>query len=504
MDNISTDIKTLNKEVSVNNSKLEHSVNKMQTEKFIGYLAANRALLNKSLQISLDLLCLKLKAVASLEKEESPVSNAEALLRLALTLIERDANLQDKVAQDLSSAKHLICAKDAKEELLKRLKALPFALTYHSASGQALLRFFCELLLNLTNVKLLGAGLERDLSAQLFTIPQDNLGIKAKIALERLLQATLTFIESNQADFKENKGPSKRQAQLQKISPSFERTTAQVMTHYLRRALEEFPQGSNYLDSLRQPQSAQNRQYEDELSEKTAQRIHAIIAKAASIAKAGKLMGSTENTPTEVEAVAAPVHHLAQTLNDSPQELTTDASKLSLKELAARAARLQEQFRKERQQMAASGKLPDPAIMPTPPKAPVRPQATENTATPIPREIKSTGDPRQDQVLRALSALASRSKVVAASMERPYDPKDNNQSYIPTDDPCEDKEDKSLNLSSGIKVSYSASQNQSFGLVDSIPGMTIPTSDLKVETIADLSQLKSFAKSKNSDEIKSD
>lgn len=426
MENLTTDIHN-HADISVNLNTTDNknfSLNFSETEKFIDYLLTNKSLLPPSLQQSL------LGLIAQLQKllvnKDSDKDNTFSLKRLCLTLIERDPNLQDRVAQDLSSSKKLICTKDAKEELLKRLQNLSPSFSENTKSLASLLRFLCEILLNLTNKKLLGAGLEHDLISANIAIPRYNLGIKHQICAERILQASLAYICLNQQDYlldlakktKEiNKVPKKR--------IDSQRTTAQIMTHYLRRALEEFPEGTNYLDTLKYNKKDEEvKRYQDDLSEQTAKRIHDIIAKAANIAKAGNLIENKDPTiASSFEARATERHHLAKTLNDKKDDLKSDASQLSLKELAARASRLQEQFRKERQRLASEGKLPDPAKMPQPPKAPVKSIAKNQEEREIlPREIESTGDPKQDQILRSLSSLASRSQVVAASIKAQQNP----------------------------------------------------------------------------------
>lgn len=343
-----------------------------------------------------------------------------------MTLIERDPNLQDRVAQDLSSSKKLICTKDAKEELLKRLQNLSPSFSENTKSLASLLRFLCEILLNLTNKKLLGAGLEHDLISANIAIPRYNLGIKHQICAERILQASLAYICLNQQDYLLDLAKNTKEIdKVPKKRLDSQRTTAQIMTHYLRRALEEFPEGTNYLDTLKYNKKDEEvKRYQDDLSEQTAKRIHDIIAKAANIAKAGNLIENKDPTiASSFEARATKRHHLAKTLNDKKDDLKSDASQLSLKELAARASRLQDQFRKERQRLASEGKLPDPAKMPQPPKAPVKSIAKNQEEREIlPREIESTGDPKQDQILRSLSSLASRSQVVAASIKAQQNP----------------------------------------------------------------------------------
>lgn len=412
-------------DISVNSDTADtkdFSLNFSETEKFIDYLLTNKTLLPSALQHSLLVLTAQLQKL--LNKKTSPKENTLTLKRLCLTLIERDPVLQDRVAQDLSSSQKLICTKDAKLELANKFKSLCSGINENTQAFASLLRFLCEILLNLTNRKLLGAGLEHDLLSANIAVPNSNLSIRHQIYTERMLQALLSYISLNQQDYLLNASVlNKETSKTPKRRLNSQRTTAQIMTHYLKRALEEFPQGSNYLDSFKHRQSPEVQKYQDELSEQTAKRIHDIIAKAANIAKAGNLIGKAQNEQPDFEAFASKRHHLAQTLKDNNENLSSDASKLSLKELAARAARLQEQFRKERQRLAAEGKLPDPAQMPklapSLSKEAVKEQKNEHTG--LISESKSTGDPKKDQILRSLSSLASRSQIVAASIKAQKD-----------------------------------------------------------------------------------
>lgn len=412
-------------DISVNSNIADNknfSLNFSETEKFIDYLLTNKAFLPLALQPALSALAAQLQNL--LDKKDCPKENTLSLKRLCLTLLERDPVLQDRVAQDLSSSQRLICTKDAQHELANKFQNLCTGMQENTQAFAALLRFLCEILLSLTNKKLLGAGLEHDLLSADIAVPNSNLSIRHQIYAERMLQALLAYISLNQQNCLLKASASNKEiSKTPKRRLNSQRTTAQIMTHYLKRALEEFPQGSSYLDSFKHKQTAEDQKYRDDLSAQTAKRIHDIIAKAADIAKAGSLMGKASNETLAFEANASKRHHLAQTLNDNKESLNSDASQLSLKELAARAARLQEQFRKERQRLAAEGKLPDPAQMPkrddSLTKASAKEQKPEHAD--LIKESPSTGDPKKDQILRSLSSLASHSQIVAASIKAQKD-----------------------------------------------------------------------------------
>ena len=73
------------------------------------------------------------------------------------------------------------------------------------------------------------------------------------------------------------------------------------MTRYLRKALDEFPEGSTYLDIFKQNRqkaeaSETENEYNDDISKNTAKRIHDLIHKAAVTARKGNLIPASDRT----------------------------------------------------------------------------------------------------------------------------------------------------------------------------------------------------------------
>lgn len=195
-----------------------------------------------------------------------------------------------------------------------------------------------------------------------------------------------------------------RQADLtapQEKVPRAQMSTAQLMTEYLRKALEEFPEDSTYLDIFRK-----NATGATPGEGRNSERIREVIYNASQIAKTRNLYPGTppqvieeppvEDTPelnagniaqpTPLKAAETGAEETAArrdpqaaiearvnaVLNENEEETYIDAlprekpvagREMSLSELSARAAKLRMHFSRERQRQIAEGQLPDPARM---------------------------------------------------------------------------------------------------------------------------------------------
>lgn len=326
--------------------------------------------------------------------------------KLAVKVINRDPHLQEQVAQDLSTGKKLVRSRNAADTLQESLSNLPRPLKEGTNTGKQLAKFIVENLVSLTDTKNMGAGLERDLAVRQISVPKKPLTMRSQQAASKVLSASIAYVQSNQPEVLS----SLESDEPEVVKPGT--TTAQVMTRYLRQALNEFPDDSTYLDIFKQNRSHQKSEgYADKMSEEIAQRIHNLISKAANTAKSGNLiqlspeeaarfdqiqreaagqglnqnrssMESTnaqntqgtlattsnaagqKNTATG-QNIASADKALASNASNVSEPEPTNVRDLSLSELSARAAKLQQQFRQERQRLANDGKLPDPAPMPT-------------------------------------------------------------------------------------------------------------------------------------------
>lgn len=282
--------------------------------------------------------------------------------KLTTQVINRDPALQEKVAQDLSSSHQLVRSRDASAELEKSLKQLPDALSEGTPAGKNLSKFICQSVVNLTDYENMGAGLQRDLSIRQVYPPAQEMSLRQRNATADALSASIAYVKSNQpevlASIKEEQKVEKTPAGT---------TTPQIMTRYLRQALEEFPEDSTYLDIFKQNRdrsktAAEGIPEEDKISQETSRRIRDVIMKAAISARKGNLIEGAPRSSAAPESASAPVKEAPEL--SRAEDSSIDASKLSLSELSARAAKLQQQFREDRIRLVSEGKLPDPASPP--------------------------------------------------------------------------------------------------------------------------------------------
>ena len=502
MDKFDADVKALNKALTiVNNTESQNSkstaqkavLNLNSSKKCLEIISRQVGLLPKdvnkafnSLQTNLNIY-IKDPSQAKDVVAEPNQAKASPLYTLTTKVINRDLKLADRISQDLSNVNRLVRTKDVSAVLLSKVAKLPQVLKEGSPLGDALGKVVLESAVALTNQKNMGAGLERDLAVKNVYLQEKSLSIRQTQAVQKTLSASLAYIESNQpeilATIKESVEPPKE---------AHKNSTAYVMTRYLRKALNEFPEDSTYLDMFKQKKTEAGDGNGDELSEITSKRIHDLIAKAAKTARDGNLIPTGHeireaNSQSKIQALSS-----VRSLN--PQEIAkeannqSDPTQLSLSQLAARAAKLQEQFRIERQRMVAEGKLPDPAQMPEPPKAPTKPNLPKVSETLDNNETDESLS-AQERVIQALSKAAKRSSIVASSLNALNNEKNETTKVSDT------------LLSSSVKISYKAIQNPNFGQLDAAPGMTIPVADFKLQQIADASQVSDFSSPRTLSEV---
>lgn len=283
--------------------------------------------------------------------------------KLTSQVINRDPALQEKVAQDLSTGHQLVRSKDASAELEKNLKKLPEALSEGTPAGKNLSKFICQSVVNLTDYENMGAGLQRDLSIRQVYPPTQELSLRQKTATADALTASIAYVKSNQPEVL---ATIKEELKVETTKPGT--TTPQIMTQYLRQALEEFPEDSTYLDIFKQNRNRQSGPVdglpdEDKISQETSKRIHDVIMKAAISARKGNLITETDQNTKTAQASSNSTVKVTPELSKA-EDISVDAAKLSLSELSARAAKLQQQFREDRMRLVQEGKLPDPASLP--------------------------------------------------------------------------------------------------------------------------------------------
>lgn len=375
MDTIDVDLKTSvdksNTDLNKTESKTQSEATKAQinanaTAKYVSVISKHKGLLAESQARTFNQLNSSLnsfvKDSSSIAKES--YNEDSALMghyrKLTVQVINRDPNLQEKVASDLSSQKEMVRSRDAASVLESDLKNLPKVLSEGTVAGQNLGKFICQSVVNLTDYENMGAGLQRDLAIRQVFAPTEELSLRSKQATSEVLSASIAYVKSNQPEVLATLKPEQQEI----VRPKPGTTTPQIMTRYLRQALDEFPDDSTYLDIFKQNKKVDvaDENFKDDVSKETAKRIHDLIAKAALTARKSNLLSSKEEISLE-KTVNANKDTQATATNEA-EEKPVEASKLSLSELSARAAKLQQQFREERMRLASEGKLPDPAVKP--------------------------------------------------------------------------------------------------------------------------------------------
>lgn len=375
MDTIDVDLKTsvdksntdLNKtESETQSGTAKAQINANATAKYISVISKHKGLLAESQARTFNQLNSSLnsfvKDSSSIAKESYNKDSAMMghYRKLTVQVINRDPNLQEKVASDLSSQKEMVRSRDAASVLESDLKNLPKVLSEGTVAGQNLGKFICQSVVNLTDYENMGAGLQRDLAIRQVFAPTEDLSLRSKQATAEVLAASIAYVKSNQPEVLTTLKPEQQEI----VKPKPGSTTPQIMTRYLRQALDEFPDDSTYLDIFKQNKKVDEAEdnFKDDVSKETAKRIHDLIAKAALTARKSNLLSSKEEISLE-KTVSTKADSPSAATNTA-DEKSVEASKLSLSELSARAAKLQQQFREERMRLASEGKLPDPAVKP--------------------------------------------------------------------------------------------------------------------------------------------
>lgn len=375
MDTIDVDLKTsvdksntdLNKtESETQSGTAKAQINANATAKYISVISKHKGLLAESQARTFNQLNSSLnsfvKDSSSIAKESYNKDSAMMghYRKLTVQVINRDPNLQEKVASDLSSQKEMVRSRDAASVLESDLKNLPKVLSEGTVAGQNLGKFICQSVVNLTDYENMGAGLQRDLAIRQVFAPTEELSLRSKQATAEVLAASIAYVKSNQPEVLTTLKPEQQEI----VKPKPGSTTPQIMARYLRQALDEFPDDSTYLDIFKQNKKVDEAEdnFKDDVSKETAKRIHDLIAKAALTARKSNLLSSKEEISLE-KAISTKADSPSAAANTADEKFV-EASKLSLSELSARAAKLQQQFREERMRLASEGKLPDPAVKP--------------------------------------------------------------------------------------------------------------------------------------------
>ncbi|MDT3663698.1 MAG: hypothetical protein ROM54_09350, partial [Anaerobiospirillum sp.] len=436
------------------------AINRPATTQYLNTIAHEQDEVGEALARSINRVNQSLsQASQSPDHEQAPVDpqakSMAVYTRLAGKLIDRDQGLQEKIAHNLSEPSHPVKTKDAAHSLQQVMAKLPERLQEGTSSGKELAKFMVQNLVQLTNTKNMGAGLERDLAMRQINVPHHPVNARQQQASTKVLAASINYIKQNQPEVLakvRTQEPTK-----QATSTTTEHTAAarSAERHMVTSAEIE---GKTYLDIFKQrsaqsTQQAQSAQQAhsfhpqgrgvpyDQMSEEISQRIHELITKAASNAKSGNLIKLSPEEAANFDRTVSAARERAQGLEPNntrlqsmldsgtstqqqsrvgqgpdgvlPPEHKTNAEPvrgLSLSELSARAAKLQQQFRDERQRIVSEGKLPNPAQLPettfAAPKAPSTPTHSERQQAL--NHVESNTRELRAALAQAKAALAAR------------------------------------------------------------------------------------------------
>lgn len=447
------------------------AVNLQATSKYLQLLSSQRGSVSEGLSQTLNSVQATLNEYVKDPSKAKEVSAAAdesggVYRNLSVKLVERDRNLQEKVAQDLSDASRLVRSKDAADALSTEMERLPPSLSEGTEAGKALAKTVTSSLASLSDHGSMGAGLIRDLAVRGVYVTENEESTQSRNASEKVLDLSLAYIRANSP---ETLAAIPEETSAKPARPGT--TTPQIMTRYLRQALDEFPDENTYLDIFRkQAGKSEKTEGQDQISKETSQRIHELIAKAAATAKRGNLIPGR----TEGGSAASGEQVQSESLRTQIQKSgTSDSStgsgsgrELSLSELSARASMLQRQFRMERQKLAAEGKLPNPADYPQ--------SAADEAAGAKP-------------ATHAGSAKTTGGETTSRAQEQ------NARGDVKTESAARDL------TSAEVKISYKAVQSSFFGGIAAVPGMDLPVADFSsgdVKAFADAAQVSSLTSSR--------
>ena len=272
-----------------------------------------------------------------------------SFVKLSSQVISRDTRLQERVAQNLSTPSNPVHARDAASSLEQSMDRLGPALRDGTPAGQNLSRFVCQSLVTLTNRQSMGAGLERDLAQHDIYVPQTEPSARTIAATSQALSSTLTYIKANN-------GQTLNSLPAENTAPPPDRSQTQGADATSYRPQDAQRQGADttYLDIFRQHRSqATGQEAEERPPEQVSDRVRNLIERAADTARRANLFPGQDRSTASPQPRTGTAGTAAPAGTQVHLEATATGQQPSLSELSARAARLQQQFREERQRLAS-------------------------------------------------------------------------------------------------------------------------------------------------------
>ena len=233
----------------------------------------------------------------------SPAPQDKPLLNLVGMIVSKDAELQEQIAVDLTNRMRVVRTAEAVDELKSYCDTLPRVFQESNEPGRALMRYVCELAVNLTTSDNISPATSRLLAKQNIYAPDGVLTPRGAKALSTLLSATVDFIRANQPDVIASLGRNAGRI----IAPS---VTEAEIGEYIRTALQDLPlDDDTYLNIFKNGQEF----IEDETAERIATRVSNLINKAAGIAREAHLIGAqSDSEPQNIRNLTGREQQISQ------------------------------------------------------------------------------------------------------------------------------------------------------------------------------------------------
>ena len=256
----------------------------------------------------------------------NPAPTQKPLLEAFTRVINKDENIQEQIANGLTNRLQIVKTSEATETLKSYCDTLPKIFQESNEPGKALMRYMCEIVVNLTTSDNISPATVKQLAQQQIFAPEQALTPKIESVLNSLLGATIDFIQLNQPHVLSSIGRESQNI----ISPS---STKAQLAEFIAEAIEDLPEENTYLNIF----SKKSDNFEDEASREISLRVKELISKAVDIAKESNLIPKAVVSEQEIEQ---------QTLN----------------ELNKRAAEIESDISSEKNQKLQSAELENKKI----------------------------------------------------------------------------------------------------------------------------------------------
>lgn len=219
-----------------------------------------------------------------------PAPTQKPLLEAFTRVINKDENIQEQIANGLTNRLQIVKTSEATELLKSYCDTLPKIFQESNEPGKALMRYMCEIVVNLTTSDNISPATVKQLAQQQIFAPEQALTPKIESVLSSLLGATIDFIQLNQPHVLSSIGREGQNI----LSPS---STKAQLAEFIAEAIEDLPEENTYLNIF----SKKSDNFEDEASREISLRVKELISKAVDIAKESNLIPKSVVSEQEIE-----------------------------------------------------------------------------------------------------------------------------------------------------------------------------------------------------------